>query len=370
MKKQLLLLLLLIALGCSNQNSQNIDNSINIPFYVGTYTDGESQGIYKYELEEDGNLKKNGLAAISENPSYLTKSKDGNFMLVVNEIDNDNKGGIESFAISEDSLTFLSRSLSGGAHPCFVSTNKDGFVLTANYTGGNVGLLKIDQKGKLSDLLDLQVHTGNGGTERQTAPHAHYACFMPNANLITAVDLGTNQLWFSVLDQENQKLIPSDPNTLTLNPGAGPRHLAIHPSGNWIYIVNELNSTIAMVEQGENHQYNYKFEVSTLPSDYSEANFPADIKISADGQFLYATNRGHNSIVIFKIVNDGGLELLGHESTKGDWPRNFSFSPDEKYLLVANQKSNNIVSFARDEVTGLLKRVGEIEAATPVCILF
>ncbi len=154
-------------------------------------------------------------------------------------------------------------------------------------------------------------------------------------------------------------------------PGAGPRHLAFHPNENWLYVVNELDCTVTLVKRTENGLYETNSTISTLPKDYSEPNTCADIHISSDGKYLYVSNRGHNSIAIFSVSNKGGaLELIGHESVKGDGPRNFSLSPDEKYLIVANQHTHNIVSFQRDKDTGLLNFVDQIEAPTPVCILF
>jgi len=341
------------------------------PFYVGTYTDGESEGIYKYALQEDGILQRIGLAAVSDNPSFLAKSTDNKYLIAVNEINNkDSVGTVASFKIATDSITLINRSSSGGAHPCFVSTNKSGYVLTANYTGGNVGLLKLNTTGELSELLAVQQHTGKGTTERQEGPHAHSAWFTPDNDVIS-VDLGTNELWMSQLDTVHQKLIPSNPATLKMPAGGGPRHLTFHPNNKWIYVLNELSNTITLVQKDSTNQYKTGVSISMLPSDFTEQNTGADIHISSDGKFLYASNRGHNSIVIYQVDTlDGSLALIGHESTRGNGPRNFSLSPDENYLLVTNQLTNTIISFKRDKTNGLLQFIDEIEASTPVCILF
>jgi len=340
-------------------------------FFVGTYTDSLCKGIYNYTLAQDGSLKLLGLVAISDNPSFLTKSTDGKYVLAVNEINSqDGAGTIESYAIENDSLIFISRSPSGGAHPCFVATNDASYILTANYTGGNVGLLKLNTKGEISNLLDIQQHTGKGVTERQDAPHAHSAWFEANSNNIISIDLGTNELWFSKLDTVQQKLVASKPKTLKMAPGDGPRHLTFHPNNKWIYVVNELNGNVALLEKNKG-TLAVKSVISTLPEGYEEPNTCADIHISSDGKFVYASNRGHNSIVTFKVNEaDGTLTFIAHESTRGDGPRNFSLSPDEAYLVVANQLTQNIISFKRDKDTGLLEFVDEIEAPNPVCILF
>jgi len=366
-----LIMALLFLLGCKTNNIQIEMENNTRSFYVGTYTHKESQGIYKYLLQKDGSLEQIGLVAISDNPSFLTMSADKKYLLAISEINNDGVGTVESFLITDDSLALISRSSSGGAHPCFIAVNKMGFVLAANYTGGNVGLLRLNQNGELTPLLDVQIHSGSSTHKNQQGPHAHSAWFEPADNTIISVDLGTNDLWFSQLDTTLQKLIPYDPPTLAMQPGAGPRHLVFHPSGQWIYVVNELDCTVTLVKKSDDGNYSKDVSVSTLPIGYTEPNTCADIHISSDGKFVYASNRGHNSIAIFDINADtGSLNLVGHQPTLGYAPRNFSLSPDENYLLVANQHTNNIVSFKRDVVTGMLTYVSQIEAPTPVCILF
>ena len=360
---------LFLLLNCQNNKGKTIEENYSYSFFVGTYTNTESQGIYKYVLQKDGVLKRLGLVAKLANPSFLTMSTDKKFLVAVSEIEN--AGAVESFLITGDSLKFISRSASGGAHPCFVTINDNNFVLTANYTGGNVGLLKLNKRGELSDLLDVQQHIGKGTTKRQEAPHAHSTWFMPDESIIISVDLGTNELWFSHLDSQLQKLIPSNQYKLKMSEGAGPRHLTFHPNGKWIYVVNELNGTVVLVQKSDNGIYKKGVPISTLPIDYTDTNKCADIHISSDGKFVYVSNRGHNSITIYNVnAGDGSLTSIGHHPTLGNGPRNFSLSPDDNYLIVANQHTNNIVSFKRDKITGLLTYISQIEAPTPVCILF
>jgi len=371
MKLYVPIILLLLLTGCKVVKNKSIIENNTYSFFVGTYTNGESQGIYKYSLQENGTLKRIGLAAKSDNPSFLTMSTDKKYLIAVNEIDQEGTGKVSSFLITKDSLSFISSSSSGGAHPCFVSVNETGYLLTANYTGGNVGLLKLNKKGELSPLLDVQQHTGNGIIERQQKPHAHSAWFEPGSSTIISVDLGTNELWFSHLDTIVQKLIPSNPPKLKMQLGAGPRHLVFHPNNKWVYVVNELNSSVQMLNKLDNGTYEIKTSISTLPKDYVEANTCADIHISSGGKFVYVSNRGHDTIAIFNVVaKDGSLSLIGHQSTHGNSPRNFSLSPNDNYLLVANQHTNNIVSFKRNKTTGFLKYIEQIQAPTPVCILF
>jgi len=348
-----------------------VETQENQSFYLGTYTDGASQGIYKFELSATGSVKQIGLAVMSENPSYLALSADKKFLVAINEIKNDeNVGTVESYMVFEDTLILLNRKSSGGAHPCFVNVNKEGYVLAANYTGGNVGLLKLENDGPLTELLDIQQHTGQGTTDRQAAPHAHSTWFNPMDGGIISIDLGTNELWFSTIDSVSQKLVPSTPEKLALNPGDGPRHLTFHPNGKWIYVANELSSSVTRLDRNEEGSYSMGPTISTLPAGYAEPNTCADIHISSDGNFVYASNRGHNSIAVLKVNEDGSLKLLGNKGCGGEGPRNFALSPDENFILVANQHTNNIVTLKRDQASGLLKYVSQVEALTPVCILF
>lgn len=365
MKIYITLIGLFLLCGCQN-------NRENQPFYVGTYTNGMSEGIYKYLLKADGSLEKVGLAAKTDNPSYLAKSADKRYLLAVNELNSEaGTGTVESYLISGDTLLFLNCSSSGGADPCFISINKFGYIMTANYNGGNVGLLRLNKNGQLSPLLDLQQHTGKGTTDRQKEAHAHSAWFVPKGNGVISADLGSNELWFATLDTVEKKLFPSEQEKLAMVDGAGPRHLAFHPNGKWIYVINELNSTVSLVKKSNDEKYKLDSSYSTLPLDFTGTNLCADIHISRDGKFIYASNRGHNSIAIYTVNTvDGSLKLIATESTHGKWPRNFSLSPDEDYLLAANQNSNNIVSFKRDKVTGLLTFVMQLESPSPVCILF
>lgn len=339
-------------------------------FYVGTYTNKESKGIYKYTLSATGKLKEIGLMAKTRNPSFLALSPDKKYLLAVNEVAEDNTGFVSSYAIQSDSLIFINRSVSGGTNPCFITVTKNGQVLTANYTSGSIGLLSLEKNGQLSDLLAIQQHTGKGSTERQKSPHAHSVWVdEKNDKQIISVDLGTNELWISTIDTINHTF-HKNPTKIAMEVGAGPRHLAFHPTKNRVYILNELNNTVTMLSH-ENGTFKTKSSISTLPADFSEFSKGADIHISSDGLFLYASNRGHDSIAIFSIdPQNGGLSLIDFETLKIKTPRNFSLTPDGKFLLVANQDANTLVAFSRNPVTGLLSYASEVHALTPVCIVF
>ncbi|NOU58639.1 lactonase family protein [Marinifilum caeruleilacunae] len=360
-----LLAILLMAMSCNNTGKKKMEKSA-YSMYIGTYTDTDSKGIYQISMNKSGKFGELKLKAETVNPSYLCFANNGKNLLAINEINTlDGVGSVESYKIGEE-LDLLSRKSSGGAHPCFVTTNNEGLILTANYTGGNTGFLRIDEDGMISELLDVNQHEGSGSVQgRQDAPHAHSVWFQPNSKHIIAVDLGSNELWLSKI--ENDQFVALERNRIAMPEGAGPRHLAFHPNGKWMYVINELNNTISSINT---NNYQVVQNTSSLPKDFKGSSFTADIHISSDGKFLYGSNRGHNSIAIFEVMENGGLELIDHVSTRGDHPRNFRLSPDEKYLVVANQNTNNLISFKRNKKTGLLTFVDEAKAAKPVCVLF
>lgn len=365
MKKAVYLLLLLL-ISCK---VKNVNSPVSYQFFVGTYTNGDSEGIYKYSISNEGKLSFVGLQAKTNNPSFLAKTIDNKTLLAVDETEEDGTGFVKSYKITKDTLLYKSKSKSGGAHPCFVSV-KNNQVLVANYSGGSIGYLKIDDKNGLTYLLDLQQHFGKGTTERQQKPHAHSAWFHPKTNEIIAVDLGTNELWFSSIDKQDNFIFSEIQQKLKMQDGAGPRHLTFHPNNNWIYVLNELDNTVSLIKK-EGNMYVVSSSISTLPKSFTKLSNGADIHISKDGKFLYASNRGHDSIVIYKANSqDGLLELVGFETVKGKNPRNFSLTPDDNFLVVANQDTNNLISFKRDLKTGKLIFIDEIKAANPVCVLF
>lgn len=347
-------------------------------FYVGTYTGGGSEGIYVYSLDPaNGKLSDLGLAARSDNPSFLTLTQDGRFLLAVNETKdpkNSNMGYVESFLVNQvdHHLIPQNKVQSGGADPCFISVNQLGYVLAANYSGGNVAFFQLDKSGKLSNSSDIQQHYGQGPVKsRQSEPHVHSAFFEPNSQRIFVSDLGTDRVAVYLPDASGSKLIKSVVPEIRITPGSGPRHLAFHPKLKLVYIVNELSNNISVVALNKDNSFTTLETVSTLPVGYDKVSNCADIHISRDGQFLYASNRGFNSIAIFSVDPlTGRLMLVGQESTRGDTPRNFSLSPNEDFLLVANQNSQDIVSFRRDGITGKLLFTDKIKAFKPVCILF
>ena len=335
------------------------------PFYLGTYTNEASEGIYKGKLHADGTFDTLKLAAVSQNPSFLSFAHDKRVLLAVNEVDANGLGAMESFIIDNESLRRVDSAISGGAHPCHLNVNTKGEVLMANYTGGNIGLLKVNENGQLSELLDAVQHIGLQ-SENDKKAHAHSVWFTGNEQEALALDLGLDQVY--VYNIKDQKIVVMD--SLAMVVGSGPRHLVYHPKYAMAYVVNELNSTVTVLGKLEGH-WEILNTVSTLPADFNGKSYCADIRISADGRFLYASNRGHNSLVIYQIGEQGkALEPIAYEPVKGKWPRNFALTADGAFLVVANQHTNNLVAFKRDANTGLLQFTDELKGESPVCILF
>ncbi len=360
--------LVLSALGMVFTQKAHAQKPSAFTFYVGTYTNKESKGIYKYALTEKGKLERIGLMSTAKNPSFLSKSKDDKYLVSVNEMEN---GMISLYLIGQDTLQLVNQQSSGGAYPCHITMTKNGHVLTANYGDGKVALLKINSTGSLEGPLDIQQHTGSGTTPRQEGPHAHSVWLRNKEKDLISLDLGTNELWFSSLDLRTDRLVIDEPEKIAMEAGAGPRHMTFHPSDKWAYVVNELSSSVTLLSKGDKGSYEVNESISTLPLDFEGESTCADIHISDDGQFLYASNRGHDSLVIYQINStNGSLSLVAHESTLGKIPRSFSLSPDNRFLLVANQNTNSIISFSRNQTNGTLTFVDQIEAPTPVCILF
>ncbi|ANW95684.1 hypothetical protein AXE80_05065 [Wenyingzhuangia fucanilytica] len=339
---------------------------------MGTYTNKnnpQSEGIYEYQLKNNGTLDSIRLLVKTENPTYLIKSFDKNFLLTTNS---QWDGTISSFKIEPESLKEISISKADKS-PCYIAINKDNYVLTANYNSGTTNLHRLNEKGELVGPLDTQQNeiTVPSNNKRQDFPHAHSCYFEPNSENIISVDLGANKLVFSTIDKDFNKFVPNEFHELQMPGECGPRILTFHPTQPWIYSVNELDGTVTFIKKNiPNNSYKIIQTVKTLPDDFKEINWAAHITITKDGKYVYMSNRGHDSIGILKVLPSGKLELIDTISTHGKHPRNFSLTPDEKFLIVANRDTNNICSFRRNSKTGKLTFVDEVLAPRPVSILF
>jgi len=349
--------------------------------YVGTYTTGKSEGIYLYRLNlASGELKQVGTTRGVVNPSFLALAPSQRYLYAVNEVGDfagKKSGAVSAFAVDQrtGALRLLNQQASLGADPCYVHVDAGGrFVLIANYTGGNVTVFPVQRDGSLGEATDMkQARGASVNRERQAGPHAHCVVLDPPNRFAYSCDLGTDKIMIFRFDARNGKLLPAEPPWLQVAPGAGPRHLAFHPGGKYVFVLSELRSTVTAFtrdpEKGSLHELQ---TLSTLPKDFTGTSWSADIHVSLDGRFLYCSNRGHDSIAIFTIdPRNGALTTVGHEPTRGMTPRNFAIDPSGEFLLVANQKSDNIVVFRLDQKTGRLNWTGhEVQVPSPVCLKF
>jgi 6-phosphogluconolactonase len=358
----------------SNQDSQFV-------LFVGTYTlETKSEGIYGYYASQDVAKLDRFSSSKTVNPSFLAIDRSNKYLYAVNEVgeyEGKPGGAVSAFALDHDgskyNLRLLNQQPTLGADPCYVTVDsKRKNLLVANYTGGSVAVLPIRADGSLGAATDGKQHEGSGPKEQQKAPHAHCIILDRAEKYALATDLGTDKIMIYRYDGERGKLTPHKHPFVQLQPGAGPRHLAFHPNGKYLYAINELDSTLTSFKYDDGKLKHIE-TLSTLPADFTGVSYCADVHIHPSGEFLYGSNRGHNSIVVFKLDRGNGkLKLVEHVSTQGDWPRNFAIDPYGFNLLVANQRSNNVVSFTIDRNNGRLRRdvnlVEEIPA--PVCLRF
>jgi 6-phosphogluconolactonase len=352
-------------------------------FFVGTYTgkDGNSKGIYSYSYNAaTGEIAPLGLAAEATNPSFLAIHPNGKFLYAVNELSDykgKNAGGISAFSIDRATgkLTLLNEKRSRGADPCYIIVDKTGkFALVANYTGGSVAVFRVQEDGKLGPASAFIQHKGQGPNQkRQDTAHAHSIDLTPDNRFAIVDDLGTDVLLVDRFDSATGDLIPNDPPFARLDPGSGPRHFALHPSGNFGYVISELKSTVTVFASDlKAGKFTPLQTISTLPNGFTGTNDAAEIQVHPSGKFLYASNRGPDSIAVFAIdPAKGTLKGLEQVPTQGKTPRSFEIDPTGTLLFAENQESNNIVIFRIDPNTGRLTPTGKVlDVPSPVCIKF
>jgi len=342
---------------------------------VGTYTSAGSHGIYVCKFNRDGSFSIID-SAKAEDPSYLTISDDKKFVYAVNEV-NGKEGAVQAFSFDSKNgkLTELNRLPSAGIAPCYVSIDISGkWVFAGNYVSGTASMYSVDENGALKTRTDVVTHQGKGpDSTRQEGPHVHATVLSRDEKFLFVPDLGIDKVMTYQVDTKNGKLIPANPPFSESQAGSGPRHLTFDPEGKHAYLVEELKGEVAVFDYDGNGKLTQIQEISTVPQGYSGPIGSADIHVSPDGKFLYASNRGQsNTLAIFSIEkNSGKLTLVGHQSTLGSIPRNFSFDPSGEYILVANQESNDIVIFKVDHATGKLTPLeGRIKISKPVCLKF
>lgn len=340
---------------------------------VGTYTHGKSTGIHVYDFN-----KKDGSAKIVDsvqtpNPSFVAVAPDQNFVYAVSETMRGNfSGKVRAFSFDKQTgkLRFINEEASAGDNPCYIVVDKTGkWVVVANYTSGTFAVLPIHKDGSLGAAVSSVQHYGHGvNPKRQEGPHVHSTVLSPDNKYLFVQDLGLDKIMVYSFNDQNGKVAPKD--SIKLEDGSGPRHFIFHPNGKWAYLVQEMGGTVTAFSYQKGQLKNLQ-TISALPAGFNRYFTSADLHISNDGKFLYASTRdSSNTIAIYKInQKTGKLDLIAHQSTLGQTPRNFNFDPSGNYLLVANQNSDEVVIFKVNHQTGLLTDTGNrIDVGSPVCI--
>ena len=365
--------LLLISITAAPSVAQDI-------LYVGTYSDRGSEGIYVLEFDRTtGELSERQTVDDKDSPSFLALHPNGKYLYAVyreGQGEEDSHGTVTAFAIdpSTGDLNKINEQSSEGAGPCHVSVDPSGkLAYVSNYGGGSVVVHPIGEDGRLAKASEVVEHTGSSvNPKRQQEPHTHSAVPTKDGDVLYVSDLGTDKIMLYQPDLATGKLTAGQPPSAASTPGAGPRHFALHPGGEWAFSIEELSSTTAVyhVKQGTGALAMVD-RVTTLPEGASaEGNSTADIHVSPDGKFVYASNRGHDSIVIYALdAATGKLTYVGNEPTQGAHPRNFCIDDQGEYVWVANRDTDNVVVFKRDAASGKLIYTGnQIKVPAAVCV--
>jgi 6-phosphogluconolactonase len=375
-------LLMLLALPLAGLvRAQEPASSPRMRVYVGTYTGPVSKGIYRLDFNPaSGALTSKALVAETTNPSFLAISPNKKFLYAANEVSKTQgnpTGMVSAFAINPKTgdLAPLNRQPSGGADPCYVVVDPTGkFVLVANYSGGSVEVLPIDEEGRLLQQTALVQHKGSSVDKgRQAGPHAHSIDLDASGKVAVSADLGLDKLMVYRFDPRDGELSPNFTPHASVAPGSGPRHFAFHPDGKHAYAINEMASTVTAFDYDAGHAKLAEVQtISTRSPGGKPGNSTAEILVHPSGKFVYGSNRGDDSLAIYSVEPASGtLKLAGHQSTGGKTPRNFGIDPTGRFLIAANQDSNTLVVFRIDRETGLLKQVGEpVAMPAPVCVKF
>jgi len=369
------------------QSDARNDVSKQTLVYVGTYTGPKSKGVYLFRLqaenpEASGNitLVPLGLAAESPNPSFFEIDLKRRRLYAVNEIQQFQgkpAGAVSAFAIDPATgrLTLLNQQSSMGSGPCHITLDKEGrYAFVSNYGGGSVAVLPIGADGKLGAATDFVQHTGSSvNPERQKGPHAHCMTLDPANRFAFACDLGLDKVLIYRFDPARGKLTPHTPAFAAVKPGAGPRHMVFRPDGRFAYVANEITSTITVFEyNGAAGTLREIQTVSTLPESFDGANSVAEIDVHPSGKWIYVSNRGHNSVVLFAADADRGtLTYVAEQGTGGAKPRHFGIEPSARYLAIGNQDSDTVLVCRIDAGNGRLKPSGGLASVgSPACVKF
>lgn len=367
MKKSIAVLLLIFIFTCVQAQK----NKLNL--LIGTYTQScDSKGIYAYDFDSktgDFNFKNATEKVI--NPSYLTVSKDNNFVYSVNEFGVESTVSSFSYNPASGKLDLINKQSSKGADPCYI-INDDRNVIVANYSGGNISVFAKNNNKSLAEAKQVIQHYGKGtNTQRQEGPHVHMVLFSPDKKFVLSNNLGNDKVYSYSYNPNAEATVLELKDSIAVKSGSGPRHLTFSKDGKFVYLLQELDGVLTVFSYF-NGILKKIDETTILAEDFKGLFSAADIHISPDGNFLYASNRGEaNTITIFRILKNGKLLMKGQTSSLGKGPRNFAIDPTGNFLLVAHQYTNDIVIFKRNKTTGALTYTGKkIVLCSPVCLVF
>lgn len=345
-----------------------------IRLYAGKFTEAGEKGFYLFDLDrKEGKFNLVSVSDAGPNPSYFCISKKNGLIYAANEVMKFNGvggGGVTTLRYDDitGGIEKINELAVPNGSPCFISLSPDGdFLFLANYTGGSVDVIKLDDKGIPARISDSILYEGEEGK----VSHPHMISFDPAGKRIYLTDLGLDRIVIYTLDAVNGRLQQIPNGIVKLPKGSGPRHFVFNSDGKKMYVINELNSTISVFNVDANGELNLIQTLTTLREGFKGKSYCADIHIGKNGKFLYGSNRGENSIVTFRIGSNGTLTLAGQTSCGGEWPRNFVIDPSGKYILVGNQRSGNISLFSIDEKTGIPIEPGkDFKITTPACLKF
>jgi 6-phosphogluconolactonase len=345
--------------------------------YIGTYTDGDGGGIHLLRFDPgQGLFEYVGVAGECSNPSFIAIHPSGRSLYAASETGSPEGGHVLSFALDQRCglLTSLNQQPSGGRDPCHLVVDPSGgWVLVANYTDGGVATLNILDDGSLGESGARFKHEGSSvDPRRQVGPHAHSINLTPDGSRAVVADLGTDKVAIYRFDPDDGSLIPNDPPWGKVEPGSGPRHVAFHPDGNWVYVLNEMAATLTTFSYDPAGGALEPLQaLSMLPDGFDGFRSASEVVVHPSGRFVYASNRGHDSIAIFAVQpDDGTLVALDRTSSGGREPRNFAIEPSGRFLVSANQNTDNVVVFRIEEDGRLARTAMEVEVPKPVCIRF
>ncbi len=349
--------------------------------FIGTYTHKDSAGIYAARFDSDtGELSITGETGGIVNPSFLAIHPSGKYLYAVaeiNDFEGNPSGGVTAYSVdaATGGLAELNSASSQGGGPCHLVVDGSGkYVLAANYGSGGLGVIALNDDGSLGEATQKIQHEGSSvNPRRQKGPHTHSINLDPNSDLAFAPELGIDKLLIYRLNTSTGQLIANDPPSVSVEPGAGPRHFDFHASGKYVFLLNEIGNTLTSYAYDSAGGVLTEIQTeSTLPADWDGSSHTADVHVHPSGRFIYASNRGHDSLAIFEIDADTGrMTFVELESTRGNTPRNFAIDPTGKWILAANQDSDDIFVFALDESTGKLTYSGNsAKVSMPVCLKF